>query len=222
MVLADIPNWVDEIIVVDNGSTDRTVDVAQAQGAQVIIELERGYGSACLKGMEQLKQPDIVVFLDGDYSDYPEDMSELVDPIINRNINFIIGSRVLGKREKGALSIQARFGNWLACELIKLFWGIKYSDLGPYRAIQYHHLVGLGMKDNNYGWTVEMQIKAAEQNLSIEEVPVRYRRRTGKSKVSGTLRGIIGAGYKIITTIFIYGFLSRWKRLSQKRHSIDP
>jgi glycosyltransferase involved in cell wall biosynthesis len=215
-VLADIPNWVDDVIVVDNGSIDSTAAVARAGGAKVIEEFNRGYGSACIKGMEQLQQPDIVVFLDGDYSDYPEEMAELVDPIIDRNINFVVGSRVLGKREKRALSIQARFGNWLACKLLKLFWGIEYSDLGPFRAIQYDHLVCLGMKDKNYGWTVEMQIKAVKQNLSIEEVPVRYRRRIGKSKVSGTLRGILGAGFKILTTIFIYGFLSRWKKLFSK------
>ena len=158
--------------------------------------------------MENLAHPDIVVFIDGDYSDYPEEMNALVEPIALNRADFVIGSRVLGKAEKGALAIQARFGNWLACKLMKLFWDFSYTDLGPFRAIRYNNLVGLNMKDQNYGWTVEMQIKALKMNLRVTEVAVSYRKRIGVSKVTGTLRGVLGAGYKILSTIFIYGFQS--------------
>jgi glycosyltransferase involved in cell wall biosynthesis len=207
-VLADIPDWVDDILVADNGSTDNTSRVAESAGARVFLEPQRGYGSACLKAMENLVHPDIVVFIDGDYSDHPEEMDILVDPIAIDQADFVLGSRVLGKAEKGALAIQARFGNWLACKLIKLFWDFKYTDLGPFRAIRYNNLIDLNMEDQNYGWTVEMQIKALKKNLRILEVPVRYRKRIGISKVTGTLRGVLGAGYKILSTIFIYGFQS--------------
>jgi glycosyltransferase involved in cell wall biosynthesis len=207
-VLTDIPDWVDDIIVVDNGSKDKTAAIAEQEGARVFFQEQRGYGISCLLGISQLKKPDIVVFLDGDYSDYPQEMDKLVDPIIEGNIDFVIGSRVLGQSEKGALAPQARFGNWLACQLIYLFWRTTYTDLGPFRAIGYQALLELDMQDKNYGWTVEMQIKAINKNLKIKEVPVNYRHRIGTSKVTGTVRGVLGAGYKILATIFIYGFQS--------------
>jgi glycosyltransferase involved in cell wall biosynthesis len=207
-VLADIPNWVDDILVVDNGSDDNTAAIARKAGARVFHQEKRGYGISCLLGIANLKNPDIVVFLDGDYSDYPEEMSKLVDPIIEDNFDFVIGSRVLGQSEKGALAPQARFGNWLACQLIYLFWRTRFTDLGPFRAIGHQALLDLSMKDQTYGWTVEMQIKAIRNRLKLREVPVNYRRRIGISKVTGTIRGVLGAGYKILTTIFIYGFQS--------------
>lgn len=201
-VISAIPPWADAVIVVDNGSTDRTGEVAAAHGARVIKEPRRGYGAACLAGIAALPKPDIVVFLDGDFSDSPEEMSFLVDPIIRGEADLVIGSRVLGQRQPGALSPQARFGNWLACLLIRLIWGFRFTDLGPFRAIRYPALLNLDMQDRDYGWTVEMQIKAASHKLQVSEVPVAYDRRIGKSKISGTLRGVLGAGSKIIFTIF--------------------
>ena len=211
-VLTDIPKWVDDIIVVDNGSRDGTPDIARTAGARVFREDQRGYGGSCLKGMANLKNPDIVVFLDGDYSDHPNEMDRLVDPLIEDNYDFVIGSRTLGQAEQGALAPQAKFGNWLACQLMYLFWKTRFTDLGPFRAIKYQKLLDLNMQDQNFGWTVEMQIKAVRQNLKTTERPVSYRRRIGKSKVTGTLRGVIGAGYKILATIFIYGFQSYLKK----------
>jgi glycosyltransferase involved in cell wall biosynthesis len=200
-VLAAIPGWVDEVLVVDNGSTDATAAVARKQGARVIWEPQRGYGAACLAGIKALATPDIVVFLDGDYSDHPEEMDRLVDPLVENNADLVIGSRVLGQRQPGALTPQARFGNWLACLLIRLIWQVGYSDLGPFRAIGFPALQLLNMQDRDYGWTVEMQIKAAARRLRILEVPVSYRPRVGQSKISGTLRGVLGAGTKILATI---------------------
>jgi glycosyltransferase involved in cell wall biosynthesis len=202
-VIADIPKWVDEVLVVDNGSTDRTVEIAEALGARVINEPERGYGAACLTGIASLHpRCDIVVFLDGDYSDYPGEMGLLVDPIIMGQAEMVIGSRAVNALP-GALTPQARFGNWLACRLIRWFWGVHYTDLGPFRAIRRDALTKLDMRDRNYGWTVEMQIKAAQRGIRELEVPVSYRKRGGgKSKVSGNIRGIIGAGFKILTVIF--------------------
>jgi glycosyltransferase involved in cell wall biosynthesis len=202
-VIDEIPAYVDDIVVVDNGSDDKSAEVARVHGARTLYEPERGYGIACLTGIASLKDTDIVVFLDGDYSDYPEEMSLLVEPIIKNQADMVIGSRALGETEKGALSPQQVFGNWLACRLMRLFWGVNYSDLGPFRAIRYFTLQSLNMRDHNYGWTVEMQIKAAQRRVRCQEVPVRYRKRIGKSKVSGTIRGVIGAGTKILSTIFI-------------------
>lgn len=202
-VIDEIPAYVDDIVVVDNGSIDRTTEVACAHGTRTLHEPERGYGTACLTGIASLEDTDIVVFLDGDYSDYPEEMSLLVEPIIQNQADMVIGSRALGETEKGALSPQQVFGNWLACRLMRLFWGVNYSDLGPFRAIRYSTLQSLNMRDRNYGWTVEMQIKAAQRRVRYREAPVRYRKRIGKSKVSGTVRGVIGAGTKILSTIFI-------------------
>jgi len=201
-VLAEVPSWVDDVVVVDNASTDRTAEIAHSHGARVVSESHRGYGSACLTGIAALRSPDIVVFLDGDHSDYPEDMAHLVDPIIEGGVQMVIGSRVRGDRERGALTLQARWGNWLACRLIRLFWGVRYTDLGPFRAIRFSALKRLNMADRDYGWTVEMQIKAALHGLEGCEVPVRYRRRIGTSKISGTVRGVIAAGTKILCTLF--------------------
>jgi glycosyltransferase involved in cell wall biosynthesis len=208
-VVADIPKeLVREIIVVNNNSTDKTAINAINAGATVLEEKNMGYGNACLKGMAHIIQkeiePDIIVFLDADYSDYPEEMVDIIQPIIEKNMDMVIGSRALGNLEKGAMTPQQLFGNWLATFLLKLFYGVKYTDLGPFRAIKYNSLVALEMKDKTYGWTVEMQVKAAKLQLKTCEVPVNYRVRIGFSKVSGTVKGTIGAGYKILTTIFKY------------------
>jgi glycosyltransferase involved in cell wall biosynthesis len=208
-VVAEIPKeHISEIIVCNNGSTDKTAGVAKAAGATVLNEPRKGYGWACLKGMEYASQlsplPDIVVFIDGDYSDYPAEMPLLLAPILEGRADFVIGSRALGKREKGSMTIPQVFGNWLATRLMRLFHRARYSDLGPFRAIRYDALMALGMKDKTYGWTIEMQIKAAKKKLRFTEVPVNYKKRIGVSKVSGTVKGTILAGYKIILTIFKY------------------
>ncbi len=209
LVIDEIPkDWVSEIIVVDNGSTDDTFLQAESKGATALKEPIRGYGNACLRGMKHIahspSQPDIVVFLDGDHSDYPEQLIELVQPILDNKADLTIGSRALGIKEKGSMTPQQIFGNWLATTLIKLFYGVKFTDLGPFRAIKYDSLMTIGMQDRTYGWTVEMQLKAAKLNLLTLDVPVNYRQRIGVSKVSGTIKGTLGAGYKIIYTIFKY------------------
>lgn len=208
-VIAEIPKTlVQEIIVVNNASTDKTEQVAKAAGATVLRQPVPGYGRACLKGMEYIAQaevkPDIVVFLDADHSDYPEEMFEVIKPIIEHDFDLVIGSRALGNKERGSMTPQQIFGNWLATRLLKLFYGLTFTDLGPFRAIKYEKLLALQMRDKTYGWTVEMQLKAAKQKMKCTEVPVRYRKRIGFSKVSGTIKGTIGAGYKILYTIFRY------------------
>lgn len=207
-VIKDIPAIVRDIIVVNNNSNDATASNATTAGATVLDEKFQGYGAACLKGMDYVAakeyKPDIIVFLDADYSDHPEELTLLIQPIINENYDMVIGSRALGKRDKGSMTIQQRVGNKLATALLKWFYKTKYTDLGPFRAIKYDSLLQLKMKDRTYGWTVEMQLKAAKQKMKITEVPVTYRKRVGFSKVSGTVKGTIGAGYKIITTIFKY------------------
>ena len=208
-VIKDIPtNLVKEIIVVNNNSNDQTAIVAKAAGATVLDEVRQGYGLACLKGIDYLKRmehkPDIVVFLDADYSDYPEELPQIVAPILESDVALVIGSRALGDKEHGSMTPQQVFGNWLATKLIKWFYGVVYTDLGPFRAIKYDQLIDLNMCDETYGWTVEMQVKAAKQGLKSIEIPVSYRVRVGKSKISGTIKGTILAGYKIITTIFKY------------------
>lgn len=209
LVLDEIPkSWVRNVVVANNNSTDRTGEVAEKHGAKVVFQPEPGYGNACLKAMEfiaqQEEKPDIIVFLDGDHSDYPEQLPDVVRPILDNKADMVIGSRALGKSESGSLTPQQVFGNWLATRILKLFYGVKFTDLGPFRAIRYESLLQLNMVDRNYGWTVEMQIKAAKQKLRSVEVPVDYRVRIGESKVSGTLKGTIGAGYKIILTLFKY------------------
>ena len=208
-VIADIPKkWVTEIVVVNNNSTDNTMEVAEKAGATVLRENKQGYGYACLCGIEyvsqQPKKPDVIVFMDADYSDHPDELPEVVQPIIDNKADLVIGSRALGNREKGSMTPQQVFGNWLATRLMKLFYGIHFTDLGPFRAIKYDALIRIGMQDRTYGWTVEMQLKAAKHNLRCAEVPVSYRRRIGASKVSGTVKGTVLAGYKIIWTIFKY------------------
>ncbi len=209
-VINDIPKLVNEIIVVNNNSTDNTENLALSAGATVLREPKEGYGNACLKGLEYIhksdEKPDIVVFLDGDYSDYPEQLTQIVAPIINNNIDFVIGARVKHLREIGAMMPQQIFGNWLATSLMTLFFGAKFTDLGPFRAIKYTKLLALNMQDKTYGWTVEMQLKALKQKLSYQEVPVNYKKRIGVSKVSGTLKGSIFAGIKILGWIFKYSF----------------
>ncbi|WP_028889916.1 glycosyltransferase family 2 protein [Tenacibaculum ovolyticum] len=209
-VINDIPLIVNEVIVVNNNSTDATEGNAKNAGATVLKESRKGYGYACLKGMEHIAslkdKPDIVVFLDGDYSDYPEQLTELVAPIINDNIDFVIGSRVKELRELGAMTPQQILGNWLATFLMSLFFNAKFTDLGPFRAIKYNKLLALNMEDKTYGWTVEMQLKALKQKFSYIEIPMKYRNRIGVSKVSGTVKGSIFAGIKILTWIFKYSF----------------
>lgn len=209
-VIGDIPRWVDEIIVADNGSSDRTVDVAKAAGARVVTESRRGYGLACQAGIAALGPVDVVVFLDGDYSDDPQEMDAVVGPILTGAADLVIGSRVMGRAERGALMPQQRFGNWLACRLMRLFFGASYTDLGPFRAIRADAMKRLGMQDQNYGWTVEMQIKASQHSLLSLEVPVTYRARIGVSKISGTVRGTILAGLTILRVIA----RSAWSRPS--------
>lgn len=208
-VIKDIPSeWVQEVIVVNNASTDNTVEVATKAGATVLTESIPGYGNACLKGIDYLnsegKRPDILVFMDGDYSDYPEELTNLVKPIVDNNVDLVIGSRALGDREGGSMTFPQVFGNWLATTLLKLFYKVSYTDLGPFRAIKFDKLIELQMKDRTYGWTVEMQLKAARHKMKTAEVPVNYKRRIGVSKVSGTVKGTFMAGYKILYTIFKY------------------
>lgn len=210
LVLAGLPkNWHRQVVVCDNGSTDATAERAKSLGAIVVSEPERGYGAACLAGLRYLEnlppseRPEIVVFLDGDYSDYPEDLPKVVGPILNDDKDLVIGSRRLGGLQPGAMTLPQRFGNWLAPQLIRWFFGCRFTDLGPFRAIRWEKLLTLGMRDRDFGWTVEMQVKAAKQRLACAEVPVRYRpRAAGKSKVSGTLKGTVLAGWKILYTIF--------------------
>jgi glycosyltransferase involved in cell wall biosynthesis len=210
LVINDIPTVVDEVIVVSNNSTDLTETNARAAGATVLSEERKGYGYACLKGMDYIAQqktkPDIVVFLDGDYSDFPEQLTELIDPITTRGIDFVIGARTKTLREAGSMTPQQVFGNWLATFLMKIFFNAKFTDLGPFRAIKYPKLLNLNMEDKTYGWTVEMQLKALKQRYSYEEVPMKYRNRIGVSKVSGTVKGTIFAGVKILGWIFKYSF----------------
>lgn len=209
-VIKDIPSIVDEIIVISNNSTDNTIENAKKAGATVLSEEQKGYGFACLKGMDYIAKkdvkPDIIVFLDGDYSDYPEQLTEIVAPIINKNIDFVLGARVKELRETGSMTPQQIFGNWLATFLMRLFFKSTFTDLGPFRAIKYNKLLALQMEDKTYGWTVEMQLKVLKQKMSYIEIPVKYRNRIGVSKVSGTVKGSIFAGVKILTWIFKYSF----------------
>ena len=206
-VIGDIPrDLVTEIVVVDNGSTDSTARIASGCGATVVNEGRKGYGQACLAGINHIKNssytPDIIVFLDGDYSDYPGEMKNLVSPVTKDGYDLVIGSRTVGERQKGALLPQALVGNYVATRLIKLFYGVSFTDLGPFRAIKYDKLLSLDMEDKTFGWTVEMQIKAAKKGLRCTEVAVSYRKRIGTSKVTGTITGSVMAGVKIIWMIF--------------------
>jgi glycosyltransferase involved in cell wall biosynthesis len=208
-VIQEIPkDLVKEIVVVNNASTDNTEKIAQENGALVLREPTPGYGRACLKGINYLKnaetQPDIVVFLDADHSDYPEEMAQLIQPILENKADLVIGSRALGNKEQGSMTPQQIFGNWLATRLLRILYNVKFTDLGPFRAIRFDKLIALDMQDKTYGWTVEMQLKAAKMGFRCMEVPVKYRKRIGFSKISGTVKGTVMAGYKILFTIFKY------------------
>ena len=200
-VIALVPDWVDRTIVADNGSRDRTAARAAEAGAEVVHAPRRGYGSACLAGIRAAGMTDVIVFLDGDLADDPTRMADLVTPILRGEAELVIGSRVLGGAEAGSLTWAQRFGNWLACTLIRIFWGAHHTDLGPFRAIRREALERLDMRDPDFGWTVEMQVKAAQRKLVVTEVPVTYRIRIGVSKISGTVRGTVLAGTKIIWVI---------------------
>tara|TARA_R110002049_G_scaffold39916_10_gene122274 strand:- start:5803 stop:6492 length:690 start_codon:yes stop_codon:yes gene_type:complete len=207
-VIKEIPKIVSEIIVVNNNSTDATALNAKAAGATVLTENRMGYGYACLLGInyisKQSKTPDIIVFMDGDYSDYPEELSKVVKPIVEDNIDFVVGARTKELREEGSMTPQQVFGNALATTLMKRFFGASFTDLGPFRAIRYSKLMALEMEDKTYGWTVEMQLKVLKKGFTYVEVPVRYKKRIGISKVSGTVKGTIFAGVKILGWIFKY------------------
>ncbi len=209
-VIAEIPAIVSEIIVVNNTSSDQTEAVAKKAGATVLREEKMGYGYACLRGLDYLSKqatkPDIVVFLDGDYSDYPEELTKIVAPILDRDIDLVIGARDKRLREKGSMTFPQIFGNWLATSLMRLFFGSRFTDLGPFRAIKYSKLLALQMEDKTYGWTVEMQLKALRKKYSYTEVPVRYKNRIGVSKISGNLKAAVKAGIKILGWIFKYSF----------------
>ena len=210
-VIGDLPaHRVDEVVVVNNASTDATERNARAAGATVVREPEQGYGAACLRGLAYASQqnPDVIVFLDGDYSDHPDELPRLVDPICSEDADFVIGSRMRGESEPGALLPQAQIGNRLACTLMRWIWDVRYTDLGPFRAIRYDALQRLNMRDRTFGWTIEMQIKAAEAGLRICEVPVSYRRRVGVSKITGTVSGTVRASAKILWTIARYAVRS--------------
>lgn len=206
-VLDDLPRGlIRQLVVVDNGSTDDTAEVARNHGAAVISEPRRGYGSACLAGLAYIRDrpphPDVVAFVDGDYSDHPQELKSIIEPLITDRADLVIGSRVLGEADPGALLPQARFGNWLATRLIRKLYGVEMTDLGPFRAIRWEQLERLKMADSTFGWTVEMQVKAALAGLRYAEVPVSYRKRVGVSKITGTVSGTIRAGWKILYTIF--------------------
>lgn len=220
-VLGSIPDWVAAVIVADNGSTDGSGAIARQSGAIVVEEPRRGYGAACLAALAAAPPSDIVVFMDGDASDDPADMARLVAPIAAGTADLVLGSRVMGRREPGSLTPQQIFGNWLACLLIRLIWDVRFTDLGPFRAIRRSALDKLGMADRDYGWTVEMQVKAARAGLRCLEVPANYRARIGRSKVSGTLRGVIGAGTKILYVIGREAWLATRHR-SQERTRSSP
>ena len=207
------------IVVVDNGSKDATAKVAADHGCDVVSCPQPGYGMACLAGMAHIANdpPHILVFLDGDRSDHPRHLPELFGPIAAGELDFVLGSRVMGMAEKGSLTVTQRFGNWLSTTLMWLFWGVRYTDLGPFRAIRWKSLEALGMRDTNFGWTIEMQIKAALHGLRTREIAVEYRNRIGVSKISGTINGVIRAGYKILYTIFKYRLLTLFGSGAGKR-----
>ena len=208
LVLADIPRGlVRRVVVADNNSRDATAERAREAGAEVAPAPVQGYGSACLAALDHLRRtgpPEIVVFLDADYSDHPDEMPALVGPIVRGDADLVIGSRVLGVAEPGALMPQARWGNRFACLLVRLLYGHRYTDLGPFRAISWQALESLRMRDPDFGWTAEMQVKALRRGLRVTEEPVSYRRRTGVSKITGTISGTLGAGWKIIATVLRY------------------
>ena len=207
-VLNDIPNFVNLIIVCDNSSTDKTSEIAKNMGAKVVFEEKKGYGNACLKAISYLRnlkdKPEIVVFIDGDYSDDPKQMKKIVDPIFYEGYDLVLGARTKSLREKNSMTAHQIFGNWLACFLMRIFFNSRFKDLGPFRAITWDKLMQLDMRDKSFGWTIEMQIKALIKNYKYKEIGVKYKKRIGKSKISGTLVGSILAGKKILYLIFKY------------------
>ena len=207
-VLNDIPNFVNLIIVCDNSSTDKTSEIAKNMGAKVVFEEKKGYGNACLKAISYLRnlkdKPEIVVFIDGDYSDDPKQMKKIIDPIVNDGYDFVLGARTKDLRDKHSMTTHQIFGNWLACFLMRIFFNSRFKDLGPFRAITWDKLMQLDMRDKSFGWTIEMQIKALIKNYKYKEIGVKYKKRIGKSKISGTLVGSILAGKKILYLIFKY------------------
>lgn len=222
-VVGAIPDaWVDEVVVVNNASTDETERNARAAGATVLRESNQGYGYACLRGIDyaKTKQPEVVVFLDGDYSDHPDEMPRLLRPIRNGTADFVLGSRIRGETEPGAMLPQAQIGNRIACTLMRWIWGARYTDLGPFRAIRFSDLLALDMQDRTFGWTIEMQIKAVLAGLRIEEVPVSYRRRVGVSKITGTVSGTVKASAKILWTIAKYAWQTRVSRAASEAHEV--
>ena len=217
MVLNALPAWLDAVVVADNGSTDGTAAIAAGHGAIVTEEPRRGYGRACLAGIKAVPDStDILVFLDADFSDLPEQMDRLVDPILNGEADMVLGSRQPVDGKSSALTLQQKIGNDLACMLIRVIWGCRYEDLGPFRAIRFNSYTALGMADKNYGWTIEMQIKAVEQGIEIREVPVSYRPRIGQSKISGTVSGVVSAGVKILTVIATHAIRKIRKDMGRK------
>ena len=239
LVLDDLPE-VGCVIVVDNGSKDSTADIAKSKGCVVVSEPIAGYGRACLTGMNHLQslvdqeqmEVDFVGFVDGDYSDHPQELTQMLRTLLGyqddgsvldeKALDFVLGSRMLGPRESGAMLPQALMGNWLACSLMRLFWGARFTDLGPFRLIRYDKLMALGMQDLNFGWTIEMQIKATLAKLRIAEIPTPYRRRVGVSKISGTLTGTFRAGYKILYTIARFAYLSKFRRSEFMGSMLSP
>ncbi len=212
LVLAGLPHEVRRVVVADNNSWDRTAEVARSAGAIVVPAPRQGYGSACLAALDYLRShdhPEIVVFIDADYSDHPEELTDLVAPILGGEADLVVGSRTQGRRERGALLPQARMGNLVACVLMRLLYGYRFTDLGPFRAIRWSALESLGMCDPDFGWTAEMQVKALRYGLRCVEVPVSYRRRVGVSKITGTVSGTLRAGHKILWTIFRYALTRR-------------
>jgi glycosyltransferase involved in cell wall biosynthesis len=215
-VLADLPaDLITEVIVVDNNSSDRTAEIAARMGARVVSEPRRGYGRACLTGLSCTCAPDVVVFLDGDYSDRPAELPLLLAPIAEGRADVTIGSRLAGRQAPGALPWHARFGNWLAASLIRGLFGAKISDLGPFRAARADVLRAVELQETTYGWAVELIIRASMRGFRIIEVPVSYHPRIGKSKISGTLRGTIGATWFILTRIALYYF--HWRKIGAPR-----
>lgn len=221
-VVASVVNQVDAVVVADNGSTDSTAETAIAAGAQVVSVPEPGYGRACLAAIEAAGDHDILVFMDGDASDDPADLSALLKPILSDEADMVIGSRILGDCDPGALTVQQRFGNTLACKLMHLFWGYKFTDLGPFRAIRKTSYDQLKMQAPTYGWTVEMQVRALKQGLKCAEVPVHYRERIGVSKISGTVRGVVLAGWYILGTIFLEAIRGKQKPSADLAQAKDP
>jgi glycosyltransferase involved in cell wall biosynthesis len=214
-VLEALPRGV-RVVVCDNGSTDRTAEVARAHGATVVREERRGYGQACLTALAELRRlgagdEDLVCFLDADFSDDPTELENVLGPLREGRADLVVGSRVLGEREPGALLPQARWGNWLATRCIRWITGVSFTDLGPFRALRHGPLCALGMEDRAFGWTVEMQLKAASRGLRCVEVPVSYRRRIGQSKITGTVRGTF------LASVTILSILGKWLLPGRRR-----